>query len=641
MKVSRNDPCPCGSGKKYKACCMNRDLARERVKSIVGEEAFEAAEERARTHIGEQAVWEADVLVLGAALPSLVMVAADGIIVQSEILTQRAGTPEQRAEAIAQAVSAAGRTSGRLPERLHVREAEVAALLAPRLQARAVEVHTAPIPALDEALEAVVGQMTGSPMAARLTTPDTWRETGASREELADFHRAAAEFYRLAPWKRPEMQPPLLLETPGDEPWAASVMGDAGVAYGLALYSSVDDLVALLTADEPHLDPPPMEGYSLTVDLDRKDALSRGMQREIVAGGWTVAGPRAHPRLFALNPGERRVTAEHVRQATLCLRAVNAHARGLDAGAETGVRVSPLPLPNSVWEPDGDDAWDGEDDRLGYFLYTETAGPMCAGGPGADPEGALRAWDDHPPMKTAEEERLARLEAWLRTGPHSAAVREEDVQNARTWSEHLVAMAVPAGAVTEYDLRLFLYDLYVRKCDPSEEAVKAIRGSLALIFRFLEEQEGIYYPFAAAVLEELDEAARRAEADGNSLKETLSALSYEVYDDLDLRAMLHKRERIGGLVHWPDMMSGEVAQLDRELQRRWLLWYDEAVRTGITDLGELEEVLAARQLAWEHAPHPSHEGQTPAEVVRAYLASEQYLGQGLEADGRLMRRAGP
>ncbi|MGQ9881936.1 MAG: SEC-C metal-binding domain-containing protein [Armatimonadota bacterium] len=28
QKVGRNDPCPCGSGKKYKKCCMNKDLAR-------------------------------------------------------------------------------------------------------------------------------------------------------------------------------------------------------------------------------------------------------------------------------------------------------------------------------------------------------------------------------------------------------------------------------------------------------------------------------------------------------------------------------------------------------------------------------------------------------------------------------------
>lgn len=28
--VGRNDPCPCGSGKKYKKCCRDKDLAAER-----------------------------------------------------------------------------------------------------------------------------------------------------------------------------------------------------------------------------------------------------------------------------------------------------------------------------------------------------------------------------------------------------------------------------------------------------------------------------------------------------------------------------------------------------------------------------------------------------------------------------------
>ncbi|MEF3168618.1 MAG: SEC-C domain-containing protein [Deltaproteobacteria bacterium] len=28
-KVGRNDPCPCGSGKKYKKCCLARDEAEE------------------------------------------------------------------------------------------------------------------------------------------------------------------------------------------------------------------------------------------------------------------------------------------------------------------------------------------------------------------------------------------------------------------------------------------------------------------------------------------------------------------------------------------------------------------------------------------------------------------------------------
>lgn len=29
-KAGRNDPCPCGSGKKYKACCWNKELPQTR-----------------------------------------------------------------------------------------------------------------------------------------------------------------------------------------------------------------------------------------------------------------------------------------------------------------------------------------------------------------------------------------------------------------------------------------------------------------------------------------------------------------------------------------------------------------------------------------------------------------------------------
>ncbi len=30
MKIGRNDPCPCGSGKKYKKCCLNKSIGTEK-----------------------------------------------------------------------------------------------------------------------------------------------------------------------------------------------------------------------------------------------------------------------------------------------------------------------------------------------------------------------------------------------------------------------------------------------------------------------------------------------------------------------------------------------------------------------------------------------------------------------------------
>ena len=52
MKVSRNDPCPCGSGKKYKHCCYAQDTE-QRAQAAEAEAAKAAAE-------ADQAVSEAD-----------------------------------------------------------------------------------------------------------------------------------------------------------------------------------------------------------------------------------------------------------------------------------------------------------------------------------------------------------------------------------------------------------------------------------------------------------------------------------------------------------------------------------------------------------------------------------------------------
>lgn len=36
-KIGRNDPCPCGSGRKYKKCCMEKDLAEKRAAKAAAE----------------------------------------------------------------------------------------------------------------------------------------------------------------------------------------------------------------------------------------------------------------------------------------------------------------------------------------------------------------------------------------------------------------------------------------------------------------------------------------------------------------------------------------------------------------------------------------------------------------------------
>jgi hypothetical protein len=42
MKVGRNSPCSCGSGKKYKHCCYDKDLAARQASAAATLEAAEA-----------------------------------------------------------------------------------------------------------------------------------------------------------------------------------------------------------------------------------------------------------------------------------------------------------------------------------------------------------------------------------------------------------------------------------------------------------------------------------------------------------------------------------------------------------------------------------------------------------------------
>jgi tetratricopeptide (TPR) repeat protein len=50
-KTGRNDPCPCGSGRKYKVCCLQKNEAAEyeRSKRAAAEAAAQAAEAAAKT----------------------------------------------------------------------------------------------------------------------------------------------------------------------------------------------------------------------------------------------------------------------------------------------------------------------------------------------------------------------------------------------------------------------------------------------------------------------------------------------------------------------------------------------------------------------------------------------------------------
>jgi hypothetical protein len=615
MKTSRNDPCPCGSGKKYKACCMARDQARAHARSVFGEEAFDQAEAEWLARAREQKEWAVDVVPAPGHFreapdgTSLAMVMAGEWVAHTEVLSHRPAGVAERARDLAAAVNAAARALGVLPERVEAPNRDVVAELGRQLEGRGITVEVGSSEHLAEAIDTALAHADPSPARGRMTVALTWRETEATPEELRDFHEAAAAFFTAAPWNAEATEGPLLLELPREDlaelglsdrtEWAASVMGAMGESFGVVLHSQPDDLADILTANDPLQASLEGIGFALTVDFDRKSELTRTMQREIAAAGWPVAGPRAYPRLFGMGLPDRWIRPHDVRLATLALQAITVHAHGGDPVAETGVAVR-------AFDPEEEE----EESRLDWFNDPDQAVPIRAEGPGVA-EPTFVAWntdEQRTEHEAAERARIDRFAAWLREQGVPDEEMKADLENADSWRWWLASVG-SAGAVTEYDLRLFLYDIYARKTDPTPEAAAALPRSMRRIVRWLEEREEIRYPFAAHVLDELDGIVARGRELGESLEETLRMLSYDLYDDLDIRDMLAASDG------WPDLMKVEVAQLRDELQRRWLLWYDELVRGGLTDFGELEDALLARQRDWENTPHPRVDGRTPAEVV--------------------------
>lgn len=610
---------------------MAREQARAHARSVLGDDVFDEAEAAWLAAAREEKEWAVDVAPTPGGVrdvsdtgSSLVMVTAGEWVVHAQVLSHRPAGVAERARDLLAAVEVAGRGVGVLPEQLIVPDRALAAALGPVLSGRGITVERGDSEGLWNAMEAALASMDPTPSRGRLTIALTWRETEAIPDELADFHSAAAEFYTAAPWSLDYTEEPsFLLDVPVDlesrevkellpgeadrRQWAATVMGVLGRSYGLALHSQPSDLVHIYGSADPFEASLEGTGFGLMVDFDQKRELTRTMQREIAAARWPIAGPEAYPRLFGIGLPGRRVVAGDVRLATQALRAIAVFARGGDPLAETGVGVTPF-------DPAADD-----DSRLDWFNTPEAASPVRAEGAAADTEPRMGTWDvsleGHEATMAAEQERVGRFAGWLREQGVPDEEAAIDLENADAWKWSMAGVGSP-GAITEYDLRLFLYDQFVRKSDPTPEAVRALPRSMRRIVRWLEEGEGVRYPFAAAVLDELEQVAARAREMDEPLEQTLRVLSYDVYDDLDARSMLPASRG------WPDLMSPEVAQLRAELQRRWLAWYDELVRGGTTDFGELEDVLLARQRAWETTPHPRVGGRTPVDVIVDYVRSQ-------------------
>jgi hypothetical protein len=296
---------------------------------------------------------------------------------------------------------------------------------------------------------------------------------------------------------------------------------------------------------------------------------------------------------------------EHVRLMTTALRAVTRQV-----AAERGESPS--------WAGDGVEVEIHYERPPSPFPRLAAVHPITGEGRNADPRAALALFDaDEDALLSAEAERVARFERWLEAQPLTKPACRRHLRNARELTRYLALQVVTTPGCTEFDLRHYLYVWLPRHVRLPRDVGRAIPQSLRTWFDWLSAREGISCPWAAGVLDEIPGVLTRVglDADAAWWDEPDAEWPAAFWIDAGLRGFVPDRE-LPGTGGWPVLMTGDVAVAREILNRHWLLWYDELVRAGLTDLDLLWQALARRQHAWEKEPLAELGGRTPRDVVR-------------------------
>jgi len=632
--TGRNDPCPCGSGKKYKVCC-GRPAASGSAGPAGRVQTFVTPEVRRRA--AGVTTWQADVVPVPvrfrddpSARPGAVMVMAGDMILASEVTVRAPAEAVDLAALLAAAVRSSVQAMERAPGVVEVRHAEVAYELTGMLVADGIRVARRPrLADIDEAASAMALHLSGAERTGPISSPEMWAGWGLPADGVTALFQAAAAFWRAAPWVRLPNDALLVAQFPDGRVWAASVLGRAGQEFGLSLYENAEDFLGILASppgDEATLDTfSSFTGCVYCLTFDSLHQLERPMQREIASAGWEVAAPEAYPVLMAIGTPGGGVRQRDAADLTAVLGGVAEFAERFGEQLGRGERVEWVDPDTGVLLLHEESE---EDLVVSLWDPPSRLAPGGPEGPGACAEAALTvlaAEEDLEASLDEAESTAARFEEWLAARGLSATTVRKHGDNAAKFLKYLAVWTrIPLAALTEYDLRDFLYEWYPRKVVDASYRAKAMPTSLGKFFRWLEAEEGIVCPWARPVLGERQAyTARHVELPGYFFWDpAVQQWQAELSEDLDARVMLHDPS-LGAFSQWgaegpAGWVMGIVEDdLSHELQRRWLIWRDEEIRAGIGDRDHVRAALVRRQREWETTVHPRLEGRTPVEAIEA------------------------
>lgn len=577
--------------------------------------------------------WEVDLAPVPATLAddpaarlTAILVAAPPFVLSAEVVNRISAEPVALAGLLAAEIQKAVESTGAQPTHVSIRHAVLEKPLRNILSAQGIAVRVAEqLPGVEDALRSLLGHVYGgiAPLNLLHAKPETWAGWDRPAERVEKLFRAAANFFRAAPWTIAVDESPIFVKRPGGHEWTAITMGAAGQQMGLALYEDVEDLDRMQNGPDLHPSStlPAIQGLTVSLLFNTRAELPKPMRAEIQREGWDIASPNAYPTLLILNSPGGGIREQHFDDLIAALesvpRFIQLHNTLFDAAAQATSDVSWVDPENHVtcrMELELDEFEDDGFEPLGALpAVLELSGPK---GAGATPLAALAEADAAKSVNRT----LMRYRAWLRKpasdSPPPATLVRAHADYARMLVERCAYSSLkPITAVTEYDVREFLYDWYPRIIRDTERGAMEMLASLHTFFEFLESREQVTCSWVWPILADTATFKSRWASfpGGHFWDAVVQDWQQVLVFDLAARLLIPINSPDGG-IEWGATMGRVEHVLNREAHRLWIVWRDEALSAGMT-AGKAIAFIFARQRTWTKTANALCGGATPARAI--------------------------
>ncbi|MEO5814499.1 MAG: hypothetical protein ABIT20_04375 [Gemmatimonadaceae bacterium] len=580
---------------------------------IVGKGTRSEIDALAVEAISTPAIWEADVTPMPVATeseptgrPAAVIIAANEAVLLVEAEAHPPSDAAGVAKLLAQAIGTVLARGGVAPAGVLVRHAEVATALGLLMEETPVS-HTPVLPMADEFARSFRQQVSGLALPP-ISQPQTWAAWELAPETLERVFSAAASYYSVAPWQDFGDESPIELALPNGAVWNAVVIGFNEQEFGLVLYESIDDYDRLVHAPSPEIGFSETQSPVIALFFDARADLPKAMRKEFTDAKWKVAGPKGYPSVWVLNTIGGGLSEEYANDLAMTLEVM---ARFQAASLEDEALLETLA---TSWTDEISGTVARLIDDEGDYLWDvpELLSPSLAEGARAD--ATARSGTDEDGAEDAAT--VDRFVAAMKASPANAERTKRDEQDVDFFVQLMHGVqGVRLPSLSELDLRTFLYDLLPRKAMTTKEHGNAIRASLERFFAYLAANEQLTYPWAAAILADVDSFEERWDSfPGRQQNDALADWMGEFFSDLDARVMLPSNE-LAGLGTWGETQGIAEASMYSLLEREWLIWRDEEIALGHRAPKELWDRLVVRQAEWELAPNARLGGRSPSEEI--------------------------